>query len=113
MLQVIHDEDGQPHIVDTDSTLPVNSCINIGIISTALCLWFCADCVARNMFRQTNSTWMKLYGTHTWSRSILVVRKLHLHTAMFRDVQLREATLHRACKGLQMIWKIVENFQKL
>jgi len=25
MLQVIHDEDGQPHIVDTDSSIPVNT----------------------------------------------------------------------------------------
>jgi len=33
MLQVIHDEDGQPHIVDADSSLPVNTCINI-VIST-------------------------------------------------------------------------------
>jgi len=27
MLQVIHDEDGQPHIVDADSSLPVNAYI--------------------------------------------------------------------------------------
>jgi len=33
MLQVIHDEDGQPHIVDADSSLPVNICINIVILS--------------------------------------------------------------------------------
>lgn len=29
MLQVIHDEDGQPHIVDADSSMPVNAAINI------------------------------------------------------------------------------------
>jgi len=28
MLQVIHDEEGQPHIVDADSSLPVNVCSN-------------------------------------------------------------------------------------
>ena len=29
MLQVIHDEDGQPHIVDADSSLPVNNIIDV------------------------------------------------------------------------------------
>ena len=29
MLQVIRDEEGQPHIVETDSTTPVNSTISV------------------------------------------------------------------------------------
>jgi len=29
MLQVIRDEEGQPHIVETDSTAPVNSAISV------------------------------------------------------------------------------------
>jgi len=31
MLQVIRDEDGQPHIVETDSSIPVNTAIAIVI----------------------------------------------------------------------------------
>jgi len=32
MLQVIHDEDGQPHIVNADSSLPVNTCIIVVVL---------------------------------------------------------------------------------
>jgi len=36
MLQVIRDEDGQPHIVEADSSIPVNTALVLCLLGSAL-----------------------------------------------------------------------------
>lgn len=52
MLQVIRDEDGLPHIVETDSNIPVNTTVSIVTFLQSLCTCELACDIASKLYKR-------------------------------------------------------------